>query len=43
MQRKTVCIVGAGVSGIVTAKIFLEDKDKFNITIYEKTKYPTVS
>ena len=33
-QRDTVCIIGAGVSGLVTAKVL--KRDGFDITIFEK-------
>jgi hypothetical protein len=37
-QKKTVCIIGAGLSGIVTAKVLLHDG--FNVTIFDKE--PTI-
>lgn len=37
-QKNTVCIIGAGVSGLVTAKVLLHDG--FDVTIFEKA--PTI-
>lgn len=37
-QKNTVCIIGAGVSGLVTAKVL--QRDGFDVTIFEKA--PTI-
>jgi dimethylaniline monooxygenase (N-oxide forming) len=35
-NNKNVLIIGAGLSGLVTAKVLLEDG--FEVTVYEKAK-----
>jgi cation diffusion facilitator CzcD-associated flavoprotein CzcO len=34
MKSKEICVIGAGISGLVTAKTFIEDG--YNVTIFEK-------
>ncbi|BAT53271.1 dimethylaniline monooxygenase [Nostoc sp. NIES-3756] len=34
MKFKNICVIGAGISGLVTAKTFI--KDGYNVTIFEK-------
>ncbi|AFY58774.1 putative flavoprotein involved in K+ transport [Rivularia sp. PCC 7116] len=36
MQAKNICVIGAGVSGLVTAKTFLEEG--YKVTVFEKQK-----
>lgn len=36
-MAKTVCIIGAGIAGLIAAKTFAEDQDKFQITVYERS------
>lgn len=33
-QTPTVCVIGAGIAGLVTAKVL--SKDGFEVTVYEK-------
>ncbi|MGB3559114.1 MAG: FAD-dependent oxidoreductase, partial [Geitlerinemataceae cyanobacterium] len=36
MKVNTVCVIGAGVSGLASAKVFLEEG--YDITVFEKQK-----
>lgn len=39
MEKKRVCIIGGGISGLISAKVLLDDQDQFDVTVYEKTNY----
>ena len=40
MVRKKVCVIGAGISGLVTTKVLLEDQEHFEVYVFEKSQYP---
>lgn len=35
-EKKKVCIIGAGVSGLITARVFLQDEGVFEVIVFEK-------
>lgn len=36
MEIKQICVIGAGISGLVTAKTFIEEG--YDVTVFEKQK-----